>query len=209
MGNCCQAAVNLLLQKNPASSPPLEQSAVGFDPKYHSPHISVTNKRKTAEGSATGGTVLCDTPIDQLRAFWEFTLEDLGSGSGQFAVGVMRRANLKPPPNDNHVLSRCFDPNDERTKCLSSNEAGVTFTKGDTVGVALDMNYKRLTFYMNGVSMQVEIKLSPKFSAPFPCVQLANGVRIRANFQGPFDCFPTNDLNPQNYDGIVAARSIL
>ena len=31
----------------------------------------------------------------------------------------------------------------------------MTFTKGDVVGVALDMNYKRLKFYINGASMEV------------------------------------------------------
>ena len=56
--------------------------------------------------------------------------------------------------------------------------------------------------------MEVEITLEPRFCAPFPAITLSNGVRLKANFQGPFECFP-NELNQRDYDGIVAARSIL
>jgi hypothetical protein len=50
--------------------------------------------------------------------------------------------------------------------------------------------------------------LEPRFCAPFPAITLTQGMRMRANFQGPFDCFP-NELNEKDFDGIVAARSIL
>ena len=66
----------------------------------------------------------------------------------------------------------------------------------------------RLNYYLNGANMEVEITLEPRFCAPFPAITLSNGVRLKANFQGPFECFP-NELNQRDYDGIVAARSIL
>ena len=97
----------------------------------------ITDGRLCAEGD---GTVLCDTPIDQLRAFWEFTLVRLRETSSTqqtttslFSIGVVRRANLKPPPNDDHFLSKQLGV-DRRSKCLSSKESGVTFTQGDVLG---------------------------------------------------------------------------
>lgn len=102
MGNCCD-----LFQRTPTASAASSSTAlrVCFCQKYKALTVSLTNQRLCAEGAGVGGTVLCDTPIDQLRAFWEFTIEDMGnSNEGHFSIGVMRRANLKPPPNDKQVL---------------------------------------------------------------------------------------------------------
>jgi hypothetical protein len=145
MGNCCDFLKGHSSSSATTSSSSSSEQCVGFDKKYCSSNISITNKRLCAEGASSNvGTVLCDTPIDQLRAFWEFTVEELcpSSSDCEFSMGVMRRANLKPPPNDNNVLSTALG-SDARSKCLSSKESGVTFAKGDVIGVALDMNYKR------------------------------------------------------------------
>ena len=54
------------------------------------------------------------------------------------------------------------------------------------------------------------IKLEPRFSAPYPAISLdgGSGVRLQANFEGPFQCFP-NVLNLKDFNGVVPARSIL
>ena len=101
MGNCCDLFQSTSTASAASSSTALR---VCFCQKYKAPSVSLTNQRLCAEGAGAGGTVLCDTPIDQLRAFWEFTIEDMGSNQGHFSIGVMRRANLKPPPNDKQVL---------------------------------------------------------------------------------------------------------
>ena len=101
MGNCCDLFQSTSTTSAASSSAALR---VCFCQKYKAPSVSLTNQRLCAEGAGAGGTVLCDTPIDQLRAFWEFTIEDMGSNQGHFSIGVMRRANLKPPPNDKQVL---------------------------------------------------------------------------------------------------------
>ena len=206
MGNCCATVTDLLLSKSSTSSSSSNPglAAVKFDPKYRASTINIINKT-TIDGN---GTVLCDTPIDQLRAFWEFEIEDMGtSNNGQFSLGVVRRANLKPPPNDKGWCNKQLGE-DARSKCLCSTEAGVDFSKGDVLGVALDMNYKRLQFYLNGVSLEVEITLEPRFCAPFPAISVKNNVRLSANWSGPFAYFP-NTLESRDYEGIVAARSIL
>ena len=205
MGNCCHTFFDLFALSSTSSSTSTastnNQARVGFDTTYRSPQMIITDGRLCAEGD---GTVLCDTPIDQLRAFWEFTLVRLPETSSTqqtttslFSIGVVRRANLKPPPNDDHFLSKQLGV-DRRSKCLSSKESGVTFTQGDVLGkcslyfaryyfsflcdctfdrpfcvsnivyfsfifflgLALDMNYKRLTFYINGISMDIEMKVT-------------------------------------------------
>ena len=193
------------------------------DLNYRAPTINITNNKTTVEGN---GMCLCDTPIDQLRAFWEFEIEDMGTtslvknegdeeegetgssaSSSSFALGVVRRANLKPNTKAGQIFLTRNIGKDARSKGMQSSEFGVDFHKGDVLGVALDMNYKRLTFYMNGESLNVEITLEPRFCAPFPAVYV-KGSRLTANWSGPFSCFP-NELEMRDYDGIVAARSIL
>ncbi len=182
-----------------------------FDTRYVAAGLTLMDGRLVVEGE---GTALCDTPVDQLRAYWEFTVRDFDpevGGGASFAVGVMRRANLKPPPNDKGVLARNDLGKNERSKALRSTECGVTFGPGDVLGVSLDMNYKRMRFFLNGAPLQAEIKLSPRFSAPYPAVSLSRGVRLEANFSGgdanPFQRFPAAEL--KDYSGLVAAQSLL
>ena len=53
--------------------------------------------------------------------------------------------------------------------------------------------------------------MEPRFSAPYPAISLDgdSGVRLQANFEGPFQCFPNSVLNSNDFNGVVAARSIL
>jgi hypothetical protein len=186
-----------------------------FDRRYLSTNLTVTEARSVIEAPpGESGIALADTPIDQLRAFWEFRLRAFDRDAGaSFAVGVVRRANLKPPPNDQGVFSSGRPlGTDARSKALQASECGVQFSVNDVIGVSLDMNYKRMKFYLNGIKMDFELKLGPKFSAPYPALSIANGARIEANFSGSIEEGKAWHAFPEecgDYSGIVAARQLL
>ena len=70
----------------------------------------------------------------------------------------------------------------------------------------------RTKFYLNGIKMDFELKLGPKFSAPYPALSIANGARIEANFSGSIEEGKAWHAFPEecgDYSGIVAARQLL
>ena len=214
---CCQACLSVLSGSNSSASSSLSaigqgNSVCSFDRRFTSKNLTVTDRRTVVEGNGGGGIALADTPIEQLRAYWEFKIVAFDRSAGaHFSVGVMRRANMKPPPNDSGLLSAQLG-SDTRSKALRSTECEVQFALNDVIGVSLDMNYKIMKFYLNGIRMDFELKLGPRFSAPYPALYVSNGVRIEANFSGSMEdgkawyAFP-EELH--DYSGIVAARSIL
>ena len=224
---CCDACLAVVRgAENASSSSSSYASSSGgglhsnppccFDRRFLSTNLTVTDARTVIEAPPREtGIAVADTPIDQLRAFWEFRLRAFDRDAGaSFAVGVIRRANLKPPPNDKGVFSS-GQPlgTDARSKALQASECGVEFSVNDVIGVSLDMNYKRMKFYLNGTKMDFELKLGPTFSAPYPAVSISNGARIEANFSGNVEegkawhAFPEECVDL--YTGIVAARSLL
>jgi Concanavalin A-like lectin/glucanases superfamily/SPRY domain len=84
----------------------------------------------------------------------------------------------------------------------ANSSYGATFTIGDVIGYALDMDAGTLTCYKNGVSQGTMVTGLTAYGTIFPAIAAANGAVINANFgQRPFAYTPPTGfkaLNTQN-----------
>lgn len=120
--------------------------------------------------------------------YWEVTVTNVGSG-GSFALGI--RSSLGKNVGgvwwhsgswSSSVNGTNYGYKDDAQKTSSGSQSayGATFTTGDVIGVALDMDAGTITFYKNGVSQGVaHTSLVGEFT---PAVDMNVNAHAKCNF---------------------------
>ena len=117
------------------------------------------------------------------KYYWEMTVT---AGTSVAAVGVDDGIGQTSTPNANFVV---YLSNGQKTINATSSAYGASYTTGDIIGVALNMDTGAITFYKNNTSQGA---ISNAFTAGvLPHVECGGSWAFQANFgQRPFNYTP-------------------
>jgi len=151
---------------------------------YSGPTLSNGNLDTTTTSGAwknAQGTI----GVTSGKWYWECTM----SGTQFFSVGVGLREGIANEYPASQSTAWIYDGRGYKNGNNTQISYGTTFTGGDIIGVALDMDAGTLTFYKNGVSQGVAFSTGLAGNLIFPHVGVyANGTTAQfVNFgQRPF-----------------------
>ena len=144
--------------------------------------LSMTSGKYYCEGTVDSNdatTLLCGIlKIDPLESRWNTDDEQIG----YFQYGYGYRSN-----------------NGNKENNLSNSSYGDSYGDGDTIGIALDLDAKTISFYKNGASQGVAYSGIPagQYAFGFSCSETNN--KWKANFgQKPFKHAPPQGFLPLN-----------
>lgn len=146
----------------------------------------------TAHTATGAGQVLAEQTVLQDKAYWEVTVERLGSDS-YLSLGVA---------SNDHALGDALGNN--RTTWVWSSGGGNPLRAGDVVGVSLDQSDfpVALRFYVNGGPCA---ELRGPSAEPTPILQLSgDDDSVQVNFGSRAFAHPRH-----GFDGIIRSRNIL
>jgi len=128
-------------------------TASGYlDPSYKSSSLTLSNSNMTVEhtGSTGWGMVRSDIGWDAGKWYWEVTIDVHNGPYGLIgAVPQSQATNNYPGQIDHSYGYSAFDGN--RFSGGSNTTYGASYTAGDIIGVALDLDNGRIWFSKNGV----------------------------------------------------------
>ena len=163
--------------------------------------LNLSNGNLTATKSASGYHSTLSTITTPTTGKWFYEVESNVSGNN-LVIGIARDdfnqdAHLSSyiDKDSNGYIYRASDGNKSNNDSASSY--GDSYTSGDVVGVALDLDEGTLTFYKNGVSQGVAFSsLSGRY---YFGLSIAGGYEATANFgQKPFKFPPPDGFQPLN-----------
>jgi hypothetical protein len=139
--------------------PPPPPPAVAWNPLRLSSYGALSNSDRTltvpALGSISATVIGSHTGKTMGKWYWEILCD---SGDGYHQVGIA----LTAFDEQNYSLgtatdSWCYNSTDgtKQTDAFSGDAYGATYTNGDVIGVALDMDAGTVEFYKNNVSQGV------------------------------------------------------
>ena len=163
--------------------------------------LNLSNGNLTATKSASGYHSTLSTITTPTTGKWFYEVESNVSGNN-LVIGIARDdfnqdAHLSSyiDKDSNGYIYRASDGYKSNNDSASSY--GDSYTSGDVVGVALDLDEGTLTFYKNGVSQGVAFSsLSGRY---YFGLSIAGGYEATANFgQKPFKFPPPDGFQPLN-----------
>ena len=163
--------------------------------------LNLSNGNLTATKSASGYHSTLSTITTPTTGKWFYEVESNVSGNN-LVIGIARDdfnqdAHLSSyiDKDSNGYIYRASDGNKSNNDSASSY--GDSYTSGDVVGVALDLDAGTLTFYKNGVSQGVAF--SSLSGSYYFGLSIAGGYEATANFgQKPFKFPPPDGFQPLN-----------
>ncbi len=214
MGQCC----SLFRRFHPFSNVELsthanaiinEQSVGDSVPQAHSIDVAMSAPSITISGNNLNevrgyGLALADVPVEQDRAYWEWSVKDLGtkSSSVDCMFGVSNKRNSK----FYEILAESTVPAEKHgTKfmCPISN-----LRNGDVVGVMVQQSeIPMVQLYLNG-EVQSEGQVSKFRGTVFPSVFLPPGCEMSAKFLYREEQFIHGPSRP-GFGPLLAERSIM
>lgn len=111
--------------------------------------------------------------------YWESTMISGLGGTENAHVGILKDGFSLPSIGGYNAGSYAYADNGNKITNSSSSAYGASFTNGDVIGVALDLDAGTLVFYKNGVSQGTAFSslsgsFFPEFSGSSTPVQAAN-----------------------------------
>lgn len=133
--------------------------------------------------NTAGGRKVGTIGVNSGKWYWEVSITSIGDAM----VGIMPPSNPANTASSNFIGGTSteygyYGPNGQKYNNGSGTSYGSTFTNGDIIGVALDLDSGTLTFYKNGVSQGTAFSsLSGTFS-PGVSAGGSSGASMTANF---------------------------
>ncbi len=131
-----------------------------LNPSDKSANVTLSGGNLTAIGNGLWYSVRATQALSSGKWYWEITTTTVG-GSGMFAGGIMTSAaSLSQYPGQNlngygyHAASGNFFRNGD------TGVPGVTYTNGNVIGVALDMDNLKLDYYKNNTHVGSQISIA-------------------------------------------------
>ena len=162
---------------------------------------TITNGNLTLTGTSNWNACRATFGVSSGQWYWE----TVHSVYNQSICGIADSAwptSTNYPGFSSTGYSAAYGQNALKYVDGSNSAYGATFTTGDVIGYALDMDAGTLTCYKNGVSQGTMVTGLTAYGTIFPAVAAANGAVINANFgQRPFAYTPPTGfkaLNTQN-----------
>lgn len=119
-----------------------------FNPNDAGGGITLSNANRTVNTSIAGNGVRANSGVSSGKYYWEITINTIGGG---FRVGAgTSSANLNGYVG-NDYNGYGYHSDGETSYGAITSSYGDTFTTGDVIGVALDMDNGRIFFSKNGV----------------------------------------------------------
>jgi hypothetical protein len=168
---------------------------------YSDPTISAGNLQIATTGSGSAGAVKGTIGVSSGKWYWEATQT---AGSARGSVGILSSATRITDFLGNLSTGYIYNGIAGNKYNNGTNSAyGASFTNGDVIGVALDMDAGTLTFYKNNSSQGTAYTgLSGTFSPAFSDTGGASGsyaVTFAVNFgQRPFSYTPPTGYSALN-----------
>jgi len=123
--------------------------------------------------------------------YFETTIANGGTGTAASIVGIATSAvSITTAPFGNSVYQWGYLYTGNKINNSTSSAYGASFTNGDVIGIAYDLDNLTLTFYKNGTSQGTAFTGLPSGQVYFPAVS-TNDATINTNFgQRPFTYTP-------------------
>ena len=172
-----------------------------FNPLAKGSLLNLSNNNLTATKSGSGYYSVVTTMTTPTFGKWYYEVQSNVSGNN-LVVGIAREDF-----NQDSTLVRYLDhdplgyiyraSDGYKSNNNSDSSYGDSYTSGDVVGVALDLDAGTLTFYKNGQSQGVAFSsLSGRY---YFGLAIAGGYKVTANFgQKPFKFPPPDGFQPLN-----------
>lgn len=122
-----------------------------LDPTYKGSGVLLHNANKTATIFGQNDVVVGVMPINRGKAYWEVVID---SGN-HVMIGVTKDGDNLSSRNYNTGNSRYYYSYNGNKWSTVEEAYGATFTQGDVIGVALDMDNGTIEFYKNGESQGI------------------------------------------------------
>jgi hypothetical protein len=135
-----------------------------------------------------GGRKVGTIGVSSGKWYWEVTI----TSAGDAMVGIMPPSNPASTGSANYLGGVAgeygyYASNGQKYNNATATSYGATFTNGDVIGVALDLDAGTLIFYKNGVSQGTAFSSLTGTFAPGVSAGGSSGASITANFgQRPF-----------------------
>lgn len=156
----------------------------------------LTSRSTSAGWAGAGGSIA----VSSGKWYFEITPQSGIGGSEETIVGIQNVAFQIPDVGATNAGSYGYRQNGQKGNNNVFSAYGATYTNGDVIGVALDMNSGTVTFYKNGVSQGVAYSgLTGAFTA---MVTQSSSPVVAINFgQRPFTYTP-----PSGHSTLCAAN---
>ena len=183
-----------------------------FNPLAKGSLLNLSNNNLTATKSGSGYYSVVTTMTTPTFGKWYYEVQSNVSGNN-LVVGIAREDF-----NQDSTLVRYLDhdplgyiyraSDGYKSNNNSDSSYGDSYTSGDVVGVALDLDAGTLTFYKNGQSQGVIFSsLSGRYY--FGLDFIAGGYKVTANFgQNPFMFPPPDGFQPLNTANVRPVKVI-
>jgi hypothetical protein len=162
---------------------------------------SITNGNLTLNGTSNWNACRGTFGMSSGKWYWETTHSVYDQSLCGIADSVWPTSTYYPGYSSTGY-SAAYGQNALKYVDGVNSAYGATFTIGDVIGYALDMDAGTLTCYKNGVSQGEMVTGLTAYGTIFPAIAAANGAVINANFgQRPFAYTPPTGfkaLNTQN-----------
>jgi hypothetical protein len=159
--------------------------------------LSSANLNFSSAGNSSTGTIA----VTSGKWYWEITVSTLGNSA---YIGVSDDTWLKTDSSWSYSQTFVYLNTGNKGGNGSSVSYGATYTTGDVIGIALDIDAGTLTFYKNNTSQGTAFStgISGKSLRPFLATASPSATTYDANFgQRPFTYMPPSGfkaLNTQN-----------
>jgi len=135
-----------------------------------------------------GGTFFLDKDSTG-KWYWECKVISGANSSLDIAFGFSSDKNIRNDGSSSWAVTNTlwlYSTDGSKYNGSWTSSAGATFTNGDIIGMALDLNGDTITFYKNGVSQFTIYSLTISGTAITPWIQnTVTGCVVSANFGNP------------------------
>ena len=162
-----------------------------LNPLDESASAGVSNANLTTTGTNAGWVVRGSVAMTSGKWYWEQT-QDFGGAAGWCGI-ASDTASLSSQPAFDSQQWAYYGGSGNKYNGAANSAYGVTWTNGDVIGVALDMDAGTLAFYKNGVSQGVAYSTGIVGKTFFAAVSFGSAVSYSEtlNFgQRPFSYTP-------------------
>jgi hypothetical protein len=152
------------------------------DPSFSAPTFSEANLKVT---SSSGGFPISTIGMSSGKWYWETTVNNVANNTNN-------NISITTAPFNSGTYYRAYAPTGEYYDGSGYIAYGATYTNGDIIGVALDMDNQTLTFYKNGTSQGQKTSIGLTGQLMFASVyQDTTSCSFTLNFgQRPFSYTP-------------------
>jgi len=158
-------------------------------------NITVTNGNLDASGSVSTNSIRATIGVSSGKWYWE---ADPSSTPSSGRIGISSSTSSLGENIGKDITSYAYSSQGNKVNNDSVVAYGDSYTTGDIVGVALDLDGGTITFYKNGVSQGVAFSSIPS-NTYFPSIGILSTESFTINFgQRPFAYTPPTGYKTLN-----------